>query len=124
MSYAPAQALASRLIGEKGGPVTFTRSVQSAYDPVTGAGGATVTTASSTAVAKKPGGADVERFKQLGTVDQVFRVLLVAAPALGSFAPKPNDAVAYGGESLTVRDVASLSPDGVSPILYDVVAGR
>lgn len=124
MSYAPAQSLALRLISQKGGGVTFTRASQTAYDPVLGTGGATSTLATSVAVAKKPSGADVERYKQVGMVDQAWRVLLVAAQPLGSFRPRPNDAAQYGGESWVVRDVALLAPDGDSPILYDVVVGR
>jgi hypothetical protein len=125
VSYGPDAVGAANDLAQAGASVTFTRTAQ-AYNPTTGANSGTATSASSVAIARVPRGADVERLRALGLVNQRTIVLVVAGLALGAanFRPQPNDVVTWAGEEYTARDVSVLGPDGATPILYFVIASR
>jgi hypothetical protein len=123
VSYAADAQGASADIAAAGAPVVFTRTTRT-YDPVAGESAQTVATASSVAITRIPTGADRERMKALELVNLKAVVLIVAGLSLGSFAPAPLDVVTWAGQAYTVRDVSALGPDGVTPILYFVVAAR
>jgi len=118
--YAPQARAAEALITRKGAVVTLTRP-SSTYDPATGQHATAEATTTSVAVARKPSGSDVERYRALSLTPLPTVVLVVAGRAL-AFPPTPGDAVAWGGASYTVRDVATLAPDGDDAILYAVGA--
>jgi len=122
VSYAKEVALAKRLIRGKGTLTTVTRP-STGYDPVTGASSSSPTISDAYAVAKVPRGADAERIKALDIVSLKTVLLLIAADGM-SVIPAAQDVVAWAGEDYTIRDVATLAPDGGTDILYDVVASR
>jgi len=122
MKYAPQARGAEGLIARKGALVTLTRG-EGGYDPVTGQHAPSSQVTSSVAVAKKPSGADVTRFQALSLVPLPTVLLIVAGRAL-AFAPLPNDRIEWGGQTYTVRDVATLAPDGTGAILYSVAASQ
>lgn len=122
MKYAPQARGAEALIARKGAVVTLSRG-SGGYDPVTGQHGPSTETTTSVAVAKKPSGADVTRFQALSMVPLPTLLLIIAGRPL-AFAPMPNDRVEWAGDTYTVRDVATLAPDGADAILYSVAASR
>lgn len=126
MTYTADATGAAADLAAAGSTVTFSRAVRATYDPLTGANVATTTTASSVAIARVPRGADVERVRALDLVNKRTVVLIVAGLALAaaSYRPVPDDVVTWAGEDFVVRDVSPLSPDGVTPILYFVLAAR
>jgi hypothetical protein len=111
-------------IADAGAAVTFTRATKSGYDPVTGASSSTVTTATSVAIAKVPRGADAERIRGLSLVGKRTVVLLVAGLRLAAYVPQADDVVTWAGADYVVRDVSPLNVDGVTAILYTVIAAR
>lgn len=126
MSYTADAVGAQNDLASAGSTVTFSRITRGVYNPLTGDNGGTTTTASSVAIARVPRGADVERVRALDLVNKRTVVLIVAGLALASasFRPLPDDVVTWAGEDFIVRDVSSLAPDGVTPILYFVLAAR
>ena len=125
-TYTPEQADAFADIKDAGASVTFSRITRGVYNPLTGDNGGTTTTATSVAIARVQTGSDVERVRALDLVNKRTVVLIVAGLALATanFRPLPDDVVAWAGEDFVVRDVSILSPDGVTPILYFVLAAR
>ena len=125
-TYTPEQADAFADIQDAGASVTFSRITRGVYNPLTGDNGGTTTTATSVAIARVPTGSDVERVRALDLVNKRTVVLIVAGLALAtaSFRPVPDDVVTWSGEDFVVRDVSILAPDGVTPILYFVLAAR
>ena len=125
-TYTPEQADAFADIQDAGASVTFSRITRGVYNPLTGDNGGTTTTATSVAIARVPTGSDVERVRALDLVNKRTVVLIVAGLALAtaSFRPIPDDVVTWSGEDFVVRDVSILAPDGVTPILYFVLAAR
>lgn len=125
-TYTPEQADAFADIKDAGGSVTFSRITRGVYNPLTGDNGGTTTTATSVAIARVPTGSDVERVRALDLVNKRTVVLIVAGLALATatFRPVPDDVVSWSGEDFVVRDVSILAPDGVTPILYFVLAAR
>jgi hypothetical protein len=125
-TYTPEQADAFADIKDAGASVTFSRITRGVYNPLTGDNGGTTTTATSVAIARVQTGSDVERVRALDLVNKRTVVLIVAGLALATanFRPLPDDVVAWAGEDFVVRDVSILAPDGVTPILYFVLAAR
>jgi hypothetical protein len=125
-TYTPEQADAFADIQDAGASVTFSRITRGVYNPLTGDNGGTTTTATSVAIARVQTGSDVERVRALDLVNKRTVVLIVAGLALATanFRPLPDDVVAWSGEDFVVRDVSILAPDGVTPILYFVLAAR
>jgi hypothetical protein len=125
-TYTPEQADAFADIKDAGASVTFSRITRGVYNPLTGDNGGTTTTATSVAIARVQTGSDVERVRALDLVNKRTIVLIVAGLALATanFRPLPDDVVAWAGEDFVVRDVSILAPDGVTPILYFVLAAR
>ena len=125
-TYTPEQADAFADIQDAGASVTFSRITRGVYNPLTGDNGGTTTTATSVAIARVPTGSDVERVRALDLVNKRTVVLIVAGLALATatFRPVPDDVVTWSGEDFVVRDVSILAPDGVTPILYFVLAAR
>jgi hypothetical protein len=125
-TYTPEQADAFADIQDAGASVTFSRITRGVYNPLTGDNGGTTTTATSVAIARVQTGSDVERVRALDLVNKRTIVLIVAGLALATanFRPLPDDVVAWAGEDFVVRDVSILAPDGVTPILYFVLAAR
>ena len=125
-TYTPEQADAFADIRDAGASVTFSRITRGVYNPLTGDNGGTTTTATSVAIARVPTGSDVERVRALDLVNKRTVVLIVAGLALATatFRPVPDDVVTWSGEDFVVRDVSILAPDGVTPILYFVLAAR
>jgi hypothetical protein len=125
-TYTPEQADAFADIQDAGASVTFSRITRGVYNPLTGDNGGTTTTATSVAIARVQTGSDVERVRALDLVNKRTIVLIVAGLALATanFRPLPDDVVAWSGEDFVVRDVSILAPDGVTPILYFVLAAR
>ena len=125
-TYTPEQTDAFADIKDAGASVTFSRITRGVYNPLTGDNGGTTTTATSVAIARVPTGSDVERVRALDLVNKRTVVLIVAGLALATatFRPVPDDVVTWSGEDFVVRDVSILAPDGVTPILYFVLAAR
>jgi hypothetical protein len=126
-TYTPEQADAFADIKDAGASVTFSRITRGVYNPLTGDNGGTTTTATSVAIARVASRvSDVERVRALDLVNKRTVVLIVAGLALATanFRPLPDDVVAWAGEDFVVRDVSILAPDGVTPILYFVLAAR
>jgi hypothetical protein len=124
VSYVAKAQSAAAKVTKAGAAVSFTRATKSGYDPVTGANGSTVTTATSVAIAKVPRGADAERIRGLSLVGKRTVVLLVAGLGLASYVPQADDVVTWAGADYVVRDVSPLNVDGVTAILYTVIAAR
>lgn len=116
--YTDMQATAAQMLGSKGAPLTFTRSVAGAYNPATGAAAVTLTSYTVTgAVLDFPAvnapGSDILRGD---------KKILIGAAGL-TVAPQPGDYLTIQGVQHSIINVKTLAPAGV-PVLYTVQARR
>lgn len=90
--------------------VTFTRTVQSSYDPETDLATLTTTTVVGTAMRTR---GDPQRYTALGLVESEAPTLLFVPTTYGQ-TPKAGDTVSWQSETFTARDVQVIAPDGVT----------
>ena len=110
-------AFALAEITANGAPVTFTRLVEG-YNPATDLVTPSSTTVAGQAVQVRP---SYERFRALGLVVEDARRLLFAPTTFGG-QPTIGDTVSWGGDTLTVRDIEPVSPDGNTLICFVTVS--
>jgi hypothetical protein len=111
-------AFALAEIAANGQPVTFT-STSEGYDPATDLVTPTTATVAGQAIQVRP---SYERWRALGLiVDDVRRLLF--APTTFNARPGVGDRVQWAGDTLTVRDIEPVSPDGNTIVCY-VTVGR
>jgi hypothetical protein len=106
------------------GTATFTRTVISAYDLVTGAQTTSTTTASAPCVATPARGSLSEGFTSNLAIREKYLQLTVPAALLGAFIPQAGDKVTVGGNSFVVTANESIQPDGVTVAIYKVTVQR
>lgn len=119
--YMGDHAFALAEVTANGKPVTFTRTAEG-YNPATDLVTPSATTVSGHAVQIRMGGGVLERFRTLGLVLEDSKRLLFAPTTFGA-TPVAGDRVTWAGESFTVRDVETVSPDGTTILAY-VTVGR
>ncbi len=122
-AYADEHAGALADIMAAGFPVTFDTGTPGEYDPTSGLfddpeDGEVV----GFALRKQPSASDLERFRLRGLAEDKTVLLLFVATTYGE-TPTLGATVEWEGETLTVRDLKPLAPDGVV-IKTDVAASR
>jgi head-tail adaptor len=106
---------------DAGADLTITRKVTGAYDPVAGTTGpGSTVTVTVSAIAVTPSDSDLLSFRTNGWKIDRAVALLVAADALGSFAPKPGDTLLWNGRTYAVRDIKPLGSSWI-PMAYRLV---
>ena len=90
--------------------VTFTRTLQSSYDPETDL--ATLTTSTVVGTAMRVRG-DAHKYRDLGLVESKAPTLFFV-PATYGGTPEPGDTVTWESETYTAKDVSVIAPDGVT----------
>lgn len=112
MPYATEHADALALIRENGAPVAFVHRSAGTHDAATDTFATPVTTTvSGVAVRVSPSLADRERYRLASlTPEQV--VTLLFAPTTYGQTPALNATVTWAGDTLTVRDIGPVAPDG------------
>lgn len=118
MSYAVEHAGALADVTEAGAAVTFSKVSQGSYDPETDTATPSTSTVAGSAV-RVPG--DPERYSRLNLVESKAVTLLFAPTTFGD-TPALGATCSWGGETLTVRDVEPLAPDGNTIIATVVVS--
>lgn len=103
--------------------VTFSRTVESSYDPVTGVTTASTTTATAPCVSQAARGTQSESFEESVAIREKYLVLTVPASPLGSFVPQADDQATINGETLQVTGCEIVFP-GPSNALYRVTVSR
>jgi len=118
MTYAPQHASASRLVGRKGGAVSFTTTTRT-HGGSTGT--STATTATMTGYAVRVRG-DARQYERLNLVESESPTLLFVPDTYGDI-PELGAKVTWGGSDYTVRAVEATAPDGTA-VLSRVVVSR
>lgn len=115
MTYAAEHVDALADLREAGAAVTFTHPTRT-HDAATGTFSASAdATVSGYAMRVSPNQAERDRYRALSlTVEKV--VTLLFAPSTFGALPDVNATVVWGGETLTVRDVGPVAPDGTAII--------
>lgn len=90
--------------------VTFTRVLQTSYDPETDQGVDTTTTITGVAIRVR---GDAHHYQALGLIESKAPTLYFVPTTYGE-TPEPGDVVTWESEEYTVRDVSPLAPDGVT----------
>lgn len=119
MSYAAKHAAALSKVTAKGASVTLSKVTQGSYDPETDLATASTATVAGYAV-EVPG--DARRYSALNLVESKASTLLFVPTTYGD-TPELGATCSWGGNTLTVRDVQLLAPDGTT-ILANLVVGE
>lgn len=116
--YTRLQATASRLLKDKGQLVTFTRTTEGTFDPVTGKRtGTSESTFTADGVLGNYSGKEAGALRAAGVeVRMDDRKLLIAAPETP---PDLGDKVTVGGTSYTILNIKPVNPAGTA-ITYEL----
>lgn len=101
----------SGILARKGAAVTFTQTTPGTYDGATGTWSADVTVTVSGSAMQIDG--DPEAYAALGLI-QSANPMLLFRPAVAGVLPALGMTVAWGAETLTVRDVEPLAMNGTA----------
>jgi hypothetical protein len=99
------------VLARKGAPVTFTFGTAGSYDPLTGiTTGGTVATVTGTAMQIE---GDPEAYAALGLIQSENPTLLFRPDTIGQM-PALGSTVAWGADTLTVKDLEPLAMNGIA----------
>ena len=111
-------ALALKLINLRGQTITYTRTVQGAYDTSTGAATATTTSQTFKALAQDFNRAQDGMAFLSGLILEGDKKITIAADSI-SFTPQAGDRVQFDGFEMTVQSMKQVS-SGESAVVYEL----